>query len=124
MHRYLPEAAELDRLRFPMEGWSTVFERLRVEPVPIAHDCTDGFFGAYWRRPWAYIDPRIRAGLSILRQLDARTVERALAALKDDLESGAWEELVGKHLPIDSLDLGYRMVIADLDGSLPSDAAS
>ena len=29
-----------------------------IEPVPIPHDCRDGFFTAYWRRPHAYLDPR------------------------------------------------------------------
>ena len=32
----------------------------RIEPVPIPYDCRDGFFSAYWRRPQAYLDPRVR----------------------------------------------------------------
>ena len=28
----------------------------RTEPVPIAWDCADGFYEAYWRRPEAYLD--------------------------------------------------------------------
>jgi hypothetical protein len=27
------------------------------EVVPIPHDCLDGFFHAYWRRPEAYLAP-------------------------------------------------------------------
>src|SRR4051794_25667524 len=37
----------------------------RIEPWPVPHDCLDGFFGAYWRRPEAYLDPRVRAGISV-----------------------------------------------------------
>ena len=27
-----------------------------VVDVPIPHDCLDGFLGAFWRRPEAYLD--------------------------------------------------------------------
>ena len=43
----------------------------RIEPVPIPHDCRDGFFVAYWRRPHAYLDPRVRDGISVFRLLPA-----------------------------------------------------
>ena len=32
-----------------------------VAPVPIPADCTDGFAGAYWRRPEAYLEPAVRS---------------------------------------------------------------
>ena len=38
----------------------------RIEPVPIPHDCRDGFMHAYWRRPHAYLDPEVRAGISVV----------------------------------------------------------
>jgi hypothetical protein len=40
---------------------------VRVMPVPA--DCTDGITGACWRRPEAYLDPRVRAGMSPLAWL-------------------------------------------------------
>jgi len=57
------------------EGYSieTTAERLggaRVEPVPIPHDCLDGFFHAYRRRPQAYLDPDARAGISVFALMD------------------------------------------------------
>jgi SAM-dependent methyltransferase len=42
----------------------------RIEVVPIPHDCADGFFHAYWRRPEAYLDPEVRAGISVFALLD------------------------------------------------------
>ena len=36
--------------------------------VPIPHDCTDGFQGAYWRRPAAYLDADVR-GHVVVRDL-------------------------------------------------------
>jgi hypothetical protein len=35
-----------------------------VRVVPIPADCTDGITGAYWWRPKAYLDGRVRAGMS------------------------------------------------------------
>ena len=32
-------------------------------PVLVPHDCVDGFLGAFWRRPEAYLDPAVRAGV-------------------------------------------------------------
>ena len=59
---YFPEILEID-LRI-MPSLSEFRRQLRViemVEVPIPHDCTDGFLGAYWRRPEALpgcADPR------------------------------------------------------------------
>ena len=89
---YLPESAAFDHARMPaiaaVREWMGGAD---VAAVPIPHDCADGFFCAYWRRPEAYLDPVVRAGVSNLAQLGA-PVDRAVAALRDDLASGAWHE--------------------------------
>ena len=62
---YFPEFLEADRNRLPpIEHLLSVLEDGRVIPVPIPHDCVDGFLGAYWRRPSAYLNPDIRKGIS------------------------------------------------------------
>ena len=64
---YLPEAAAFDDARaVPLEHLAGLLGGSRIEPVLVPHDCTDGFAGAYWRRPDAYLDPAIRAGISVL----------------------------------------------------------
>ncbi|HKV67527.1 MAG TPA: class I SAM-dependent methyltransferase [Gaiellales bacterium] len=109
---YLPESTALDRRRMPpiaaVCGWMGDAE---VRPVPVPHDCVDGFFGAFWRRPEAYLDPRVRAGMSNLAQLGA-PVDRAVAALRTDLGSGAWRERNHDLLDLDELDLGYRLLVS------------
>jgi hypothetical protein len=80
--------------------------------VPVPHDCVDGFFAAFWRRPEAYLDARVRAGMSNLAQLGAAPVNRAVAALRADLESGAWHERNRDLLELEELDLGYRLVVS------------
>jgi SAM-dependent methyltransferase len=101
------------------DGYSLeqTLERLgggHVEPVPIPHDCQDGFMHAYWRRPHAYLDPQVRAGISVFRLLDQDEVKRAIEKLAADLDSGEWERRNRELLELDELDLGYRLVVAEL----------
>lgn len=106
---YLPESVAYDRERFgPID---VLAERLsaRVEVVPVPHDCTDGFAGAYWRRPHAYLDAGVRAGMSNFTHL-GDSVLPALARLEDDLGSGVWHERNREILGVDALDLGYRII--------------
>ena len=70
---------------------------------------------AFWRRPAAYLDPAVRAGISVFHQLDSGSVERATERLADDLASGAWAERNGDLLDLDELDLGLRLVVWEKD---------
>ena len=83
----------------------------RVEIVPILHDCVDGFFHAYWRRPEAYLNKRVRAGISVFARIDAASVEEGVERLRRDLESGEWERRNGDLLALEEIDAGYRLVI-------------
>jgi len=80
-----------------------------VEPVPVPHDCSDGFCGAFWRRPEAYLDPAVRAGISNLRQLEEE-ISAGLERLRRDLAAGAWQARHADLLTADTLDVGYRIV--------------
>jgi SAM-dependent methyltransferase len=84
-----------------------------LTPVPIPWDVQDGFFHAYWRRPEAYLDPAVRAATSVWRTLPAGAEARAVAALRADLESGAWAERHADLLELDALDVGARLVVAE-----------
>lgn len=86
----------------------------RLEPVPVPHDCEDGFYGAFWRRPEAYLNTRVRAGISVFALLDPQEVSDALGRLAADLESGAWQRRHGALLERDDLDLGFRLVVREL----------
>jgi SAM-dependent methyltransferase len=86
---------------------------VELRPVPIPHDCADGFLGAFWRRPHAYLDPEVRAGISVFRLLPEDEVAAAVAALRADLESGAWARRHADLLEREELDLGFRLVVAE-----------
>ena len=76
------------------------------------HDCTDGFLGAYWRRPEAYLDPAVRAAISGLALVDSTRLRPGLERLAHDLRTGAWRRRNAAILEAGELDLGYRLVVA------------
>jgi len=107
---YLPEALERERGLPTVNDVVAALCRSRVEAIPVPHDCTDGFFGAYWRRPAAYLDAGVRASISALARLEDELVRVALERLADDLSSGAWERRYGNLYRLEQVDLGYRLV--------------
>jgi SAM-dependent methyltransferase len=84
----------------------------RIEVVPIPHDCRDGFFHAYWRRPEAYLEPQVRAGISVFSRLTSEEVEEGVARLSADLQSGEWRRRNAALVELEELDLGYRLLVA------------
>ena len=107
---YLPALAELDLVQMPaMDEYEEALGPVRIDPVPIPFDCSDGFLYAYWRRPSAYLDERLRAGSSSFWALD--DTAEGLARLARDLKTGAWERRYADLLQRDELDLGYRLVV-------------
>jgi SAM-dependent methyltransferase len=116
---YFPEILEFDRRTFPsLEEMADVLGPVDVQPVPIPADCTDGFLGAYWRRPSAYLDAGVRGAISAFARLEDPGPR--LARLAADLADGTWASRHHALLPLTELDLGYRLVIAP--GSAPADA--
>jgi SAM-dependent methyltransferase len=116
---YLPVFEELVPPAFLEPGaWEAslteALGQVQLRPVPIPHDCVDGFYGAFWRRPEAYLDPAVRAGISVFARLPEERVTAGLAALARDLASGAWARRNGALLTRASLHLGYYVVVAEL----------
>jgi hypothetical protein len=109
---YFPGFARFSPPDYALEA---TLERLgggHIEVVPVPHDCRDGFFHAYWRRPRAYLDPAVRAGISVFSRLERAEVERGLARLAADLRSGEWRRRNAALLKLEQLDLGYRLLVA------------
>jgi len=111
---YFPECMSL-RTEIGAPSVDYVREHLEVGaviPVPVPADCVDGFAGAYWGRPETYLDPAVRASISSLALLSMADDECGAALLRDDLESGAWDDRFGYLRDLPELDLGYRLVVA------------
>jgi SAM-dependent methyltransferase len=113
VREYLPAAAAVSGSHaVPVGRLVELLPGARVEPVPVPHDCTDGFGAAFWRRPAAYLDPGVRAGISMLAQADPRELVDGLSALAADLDSGAWHERHRELTTLDRLDAGYRLIVS------------
>jgi len=109
---YFPGLWDDDVARFPtIAEQAAAFGAEQVEVVAIPHDCSDGFMGAHWRRPAAYLNPAVRAGISTFALRSEEQLEPGLRALEDDLASGAWAERHADLLELDELDLGYRLLM-------------
>ncbi len=111
---YVPQAAAFDETRaVPVDRLVALLGGARVEPVPVPHDCTDGFGAAFWRRPEAYLDPVVRSGISMLAQTGEEVLRPGLDRIARDLESGRWYERHGDLVGRQDFDAGYRLLIAD-----------
>lgn len=113
---YLPALAALDEAKMPrIEAHERWLGPVDVAPVPVPHDCTDGFLHAHWRRPRAHLDPAVRAAMSSFHALG--DVSGPLRRLEADLDDGTWEARHGALLGLDALDLGYRLVTTRARGA-------
>jgi SAM-dependent methyltransferase len=115
---YFPEIFEIDCKIFPStRALSAILDRnigpVHIAPVPIPYDCTDGFLCAYWRRPDAYLNSKVRGAISTFTKIDP---EAGLARLRADLLSGRWAERHQNLLSLNVLDFGYRIFRCDIDG--------
>ncbi|MGV9454832.1 class I SAM-dependent methyltransferase [Streptomyces sp. NPDC003635] len=119
---YLPEAADFDDTRaVPTDELIDLLGGGRTEPVRVPHNCADGFAAAYWRRPDAYLDPRVRAGISLLAQTGETVLAPGLARLAEDLMTGRWHARHQDLLTLDAIDVGYRLLVTDLESRPHSD---
>lgn len=122
---YLPEIAELDGRRLPStERVATALagadRRVDVHELPIPRDMADGMLAAFWARPGVYLDPAIRAGMSIFASMDEATVEAAMARLRSDLDDGTWARRNAELLDQDELENGYRLLVATDRAEVPA----
>ena len=94
---YVPELFAVEARRYPsigqvryvLGGTSTVTE------IPVPIDCIDGFTEAFYARPERFLDPAVRASQSAWGFVEPAAIERGIANLRADLESGAWEDKFG-----------------------------
>ena len=115
---YFPEILDLDRRIFPdIRVLEASLGGPTVHEIPIPGDCTDGFLGAYWRRPAAYLDPEVRGAISTFSRM--RDLAAGLASLQSDLQDGTWLKRNGSVASRAELDLGYRLMVASCVSKRP-----
>ncbi|WP_158852464.1 class I SAM-dependent methyltransferase [Saccharothrix deserti] len=112
VREYVPEIADLELTRPSAADIANELGADSVTQLPLPWDFTDGVFPAYWRRPAAYLDPRVRRACSALAQTDPDAVERGIRRLRKDLHSGRWHEQHQDLLNLDHWDAGFRLVVS------------
>lgn len=110
---YLPEVAAVDSsMAITVEALMELLPGSVEIAVPVPRDCTDGFGAAYWGRPEAYLDPTVRNGMSMFARADQSTLVPGLTRLHDELENGEWDRRYGELRDLDTIDIGYRVIVA------------
>ncbi|MFK0043636.1 class I SAM-dependent methyltransferase [Streptomyces sp. NPDC090741] len=97
LYEYAPEVLDTEARRYPpLEKMAAALGGTgTVRTVPIPLDCTDGFNEAYYGRPEMLLDPAARQACSAWSFVDDGVRERFTTRLRDDLDSGAWDERFG-----------------------------
>lgn len=112
VREYVPEIAELELSRPSAADIANELGAHSVTPLSLPWDFTDGVFPAYWRRPAAYLDPRVRRTCSAFAQTNPDAVERGIGRLRQDLYSGRWHEHHHDLLDLDEWDAGFRLIVS------------
>ena len=113
---YFPEFADLEIVRDGGTSDDVADElggHIAVVPFPVPIDFAEGSGGSFWGRPEALLDPAVRASISMFALLAPTVVDRGVARLAADLESGEWDDRHGHLRALDTLDVGYRIVVSD-----------
>jgi SAM-dependent methyltransferase len=108
---YFPEILRIDRIILPrLAEIERILDPCDVRPVPVPADCSDGFLGAYWRRPERYLDAGARGAISSFSKI--RDLDAGLDRLHADLADGTWQRRHGSVLALSEIDIGYRLIVA------------
>jgi SAM-dependent methyltransferase len=111
---YIPELFEVEGRRMPR--LDTIAEALggsiEVRTIMVPADSADGFGQAFFARPERMLESEVRRAMSAWSFIPQERVERFVAELGADLESGAWDEKYGSFRELSEFDGGLRLVIA------------
>lgn len=84
---------------------------VEVQELPIPAGCRDGFTEAYFGRPEAFLDERVRRAQSSWHHAGPEAEARAVAALRDALEDGSWDARFGHLRNAESYEGSLRLLV-------------
>lgn len=96
LNDFVPEMIAAQRARDPAikvlaDALGRGGRAVKVLPVPIPADCTDGFTEAYYARPERFLDPAVTRAQSTWNFVEPSIVDRFRRDLRAALDSGAWD---------------------------------
>jgi SAM-dependent methyltransferase len=112
---YAPAVIATEARRYPSIERITagLGGRVRVVPLPIPLNCVDGFGEAYYGRPEMLLDPGARRANSAWSFVSDAEADAAVASLRADLASGAWDARHGALRTQPHFDGSLVLVVAD-----------
>ncbi len=111
---YFPEVVATEKRRYPTidELTSLLGGSCEVQAIPIPLDCVDGFQEAFYGRPEAFLDPRVRRAQSAWGFLTEAQQESAVQQLATALATGAWDKKFGHLRTQASFTGALRLIVA------------
>jgi SAM-dependent methyltransferase len=115
---YFPQMLDLKR-RSPVlsRELAAMLTAATPEPIPVPHDCTDLFFAALWARPEMLFDEETVRPMWVWQSISEEARREGRARLASDLKDGIWEERHGHLREQRELDVGLRLVVAEIAAS-------
>jgi SAM-dependent methyltransferase len=117
LREYFPDMLRLESDRTSGHRLAVELPRGRSQPLPVPRDCGDHFFAALWGRPELFLDDRVVGPMWVWSRLSEHARREGRDRLSEDLHSGAWEKRHGDLRNLDELDVGLRLVVAELGQS-------
>jgi SAM-dependent methyltransferase len=111
---YLPSLEPTGKMSAIVATIEQELQPIERIPVRLPRDCVDGLFSAYWARPELYLEREITRNISNFALASEDDVAEGLARLQADLESGTWDRRHGRLRSLPELDLGHRLLVAEL----------
>ena len=110
---YAPEMIAVERRRYPRVEMiqKALGDRTEIHSIPIPIDCVDGWSEAYYARPEAFLDEQVRRSQSAWSFVPAEATERSLSKLKQDLETGKWDERYGHWRTMPEFEGSFRLIL-------------
>jgi ubiquinone/menaquinone biosynthesis C-methylase UbiE len=120
---YFPEMLGLKRRSSGSgEELAKALPRATSVTIPVPRDCSDHFFAALWARPEMLFDEEVVRPMWVWQSISEEARREGRERLATDLDSGAWDERYGHLRTEPELDVGLRLVVAELARS--SDAGA
>ena len=111
---YAPEMMERECGRMPHldQVADHLGGNVRIATLPIPADCADGFAEAYFGRPEAFLDARIRNSQSAWGFIDRHEEHRSVERLRASIEDGTWDHRFGGLRTASEYSGALRLMIA------------
>ena len=94
---YFPALIEVEKSRYPPVDFiqNSLSGNCEILPIPVPFDCIDGFQEAFYGRPEAFLEKKVRSSQSAWSFLPDALEEKYVNTLRDDLKNGEWDKKFG-----------------------------